>query len=159
MDPISSFKAPRTDLSAEPVQVRPTPKSDVSFGEVMGRSAASLASGAQSAITHLPGGPVLAAAVRGANGGSSPQMATLGGSGGGGSVAAEGPGATPGGGSLPGGQAGNTMETALQSSADMNLYYLQLQESMATENRVYSAQSNVLKARHDTVKNAIGNIR
>ena len=41
----------------------------------------------------------------------------------------------------------------------MNLYYLELQERMATENRVFTAQSNVLKARHDTVKNAIGNVR
>jgi hypothetical protein len=41
----------------------------------------------------------------------------------------------------------------------MNLYFLRVQEAMAAENRAYSACSNVLKARHDTVKNAIGNIR
>ncbi|HEU4411101.1 MAG TPA: hypothetical protein VFS43_37960 [Polyangiaceae bacterium] len=68
---------------------------------------------------------------------------------------AEGPGAA---GASPEG-AGGSVETMLQSSAEMNLYYLQLQEAMSAENRVYSAQSNVLKARHDTVKNAIGNIR
>jgi len=30
---------------------------------------------------------------------------------------------------------------------------------MSEESRSYSAISNVLKARHDTMKNAIGNIR
>ena len=37
--------------------------------------------------------------------------------------------------------------------------YLQLQEQISAENRQFSTLSNVLKARHDTVKNAIGNIR
>jgi hypothetical protein len=41
----------------------------------------------------------------------------------------------------------------------MNLYFLQIQEAVNQENRTYSALSNVLKAEHDTVKNAIGNIR
>jgi hypothetical protein len=39
------------------------------------------------------------------------------------------------------------------------MYYLKLQEQMSAESRSYSAISNVLKARHDTMKNAIGNIR
>ena len=47
----------------------------------------------------------------------------------------------------------------LSHNADMNLYYLQLQEQISAESRAYSTMSNVLKARHDTVKNAIGNIR
>lgn len=41
----------------------------------------------------------------------------------------------------------------------MNLYYLELQEQISAENRAYTTLSNVMKARHDTVKNAIGNIR
>jgi len=52
-----------------------------------------------------------------------------------------------------------SLEGSLASSQDMNLYFLQIQEAMAAENRAYTACSNVLKARHDTVKNAIGNIR
>jgi len=51
------------------------------------------------------------------------------------------------------------METALAQSQEMNLYFLELQERVAAENRAYTTMSNVLKARHDTVKNAIGNIR
>jgi hypothetical protein len=51
------------------------------------------------------------------------------------------------------------IETALSQTANQNLYFLELQERMSAESRNYSAISNVLKARHDTVKNAIGNIR
>ena len=47
----------------------------------------------------------------------------------------------------------------MSQDADQNMYYLQLQEQMSQESRNYSAISNVLKARHDTMKNAIGNIR
>jgi hypothetical protein len=47
----------------------------------------------------------------------------------------------------------------LSSEGDQALYYLQLQQRISAESRAYTALSNVLKARHDTVKNAIGNIR
>jgi hypothetical protein len=63
-----------------------------------------------------------------------------------------------GGGAGPAGES-SSVEGALAQSQEFNLYYLQLQEQLAAENRAYSAMSNVLKARHDTVKNAIGNIR
>jgi hypothetical protein len=58
----------------------------------------------------------------------------------------------------PGGE-GSSVEGALAQSQEFNLYYLQLQEQLSAENRAFSAVSNVLKTRHDTVKNAIGNIR
>jgi hypothetical protein len=57
------------------------------------------------------------------------------------------------------GTEGSSVEGALQQSQEFNLYYLQLQEQLSAENRAFSAMSNVLKTRHDTVKNAIGNIR
>jgi hypothetical protein len=40
-----------------------------------------------------------------------------------------------------------------------NLQYLQLQETMQNENRQYTMVSNIMKTKHDTVKNSIGNIR
>jgi len=52
-----------------------------------------------------------------------------------------------------------SIEGALTQSQDMNLYFIELQERIAAENRAFTTYSNVLKARHDTVKNAIGNIR
>ncbi|HWZ87365.1 MAG TPA: hypothetical protein VNW92_00910, partial [Polyangiaceae bacterium] len=51
------------------------------------------------------------------------------------------------------------VQQMMSQDADQNMYYLQLQEQMSQESRSYSAISNVLKARHDTMKNAIGNIR
>jgi hypothetical protein len=40
-----------------------------------------------------------------------------------------------------------------------NLQYLQLQQQMQNENRSYTAVSNIMKTKHDTVKNSISNIR
>ena len=46
-----------------------------------------------------------------------------------------------------------------ETQMSFNLQYLQLQNSMQNENRQYTAISNILKTKHDTVKNSIGNIR
>jgi hypothetical protein len=40
-----------------------------------------------------------------------------------------------------------------------NLQYLQLQSAMQNDNRQYTAVSNIMKTKHDTVKNTISNIR
>jgi hypothetical protein len=52
---------------------------------------------------------------------------------------------------------------AIKEMSDMqmsfNLQYLQLQEQMQSDNRQFTAVSNVLKTKHDTVKNSISNIR
>jgi hypothetical protein len=40
-----------------------------------------------------------------------------------------------------------------------NLQYLQLQSQIQHENRSYTAISNIMKIKHDTVKNSISNIR
>jgi hypothetical protein len=50
------------------------------------------------------------------------------------------------------------VNSALQQSANLNMYYLQLQMQVDGQNRAYTAQSNILKAEHDGAKNAIGNI-
>jgi hypothetical protein len=133
--------------------------------------------GAEQAMTMLPGGPVMALALRGAPAVPMPMRtmdgtATLGGGGiAGTSVgaqhlrvgSAEGPG-TPAGGVDPvtgqpvgGGEQGG-IESSLQQSQEMNLYYLQIQETVNAQNRSFTALSNVIKAEHDTVKTAIGNI-
>ncbi|MFL5742491.1 MAG: hypothetical protein ACJ75B_19870 [Flavisolibacter sp.] len=40
-----------------------------------------------------------------------------------------------------------------------NLQYLQLQNQMQNENRSYTAVNNIMKRKHDTVKNSISNVR
>jgi len=154
----------RLDVVATESAPRVTPPSGVPFKDMVSRGAGALLRGAEAAVTSLPGAPIVAAAVR-PGGGSPGSIRPLGAgstsfvppSTGGVSGTAENPAAT-GTGGAPGAEAGS-VESALAQSQEFNLYYLQLQEQLAAENRQYSAMSNVLKARHDTVKNAIGNIR
>jgi hypothetical protein len=46
-----------------------------------------------------------------------------------------------------------------ETQMSFNLQYLQLQSQMQHENRTYTAVSNIMKTKHDTVKNSISNIR
>jgi len=146
---------------------RTTPKGP-GFGAVLA-TARPILKGAEAVATVLPGGPLVAAAVK--------APATMSGPGYGaapyGGAPITGAPLTPrmpssGGAPAPGGApdpvaaAGSehpNVENVLADSQAFNLYYLQLQEQISAENRSYTTMSNVLKARHDTVKNAIGNIR
>jgi hypothetical protein len=158
-------------------RVTPTqPKTQ--FKEVLAQTAVR---GAEQAMTMLPGGPVMALALRGAPAVPMP-MRTMDGTTtlGSGSIAgtslggqslrvgtgsAEGPGtpSTSGGvdpitgQAVSSGEAGG-IDASLQQSQEMNLYYLQIQEAVNAQNRSFTALSNVIKAEHDTVKTAIGNI-
>ena len=105
----------------------------------------------------------MAVALRGATGSTTAtHTLSAGGSGMGGMSRPEGPGATSGG--TPGtgattGAGEGGVESSLQQAQQMNMYYLQIQEQVNAQNRTFSTLSNVLKAEHDTVKTAIGNIR
>ena len=46
-----------------------------------------------------------------------------------------------------------------ESSMSFNLQFLGLQDHMQAENRQLIAVSNIMKTKHDTVKNSISNIR
>jgi hypothetical protein len=152
------------------VKGRATPKG-ASFGTVLA-GARPILKGAEAVATVLPGGPLVAAAVKGTTamsgpgGGYGPGYAGVkpGGVGMAPRIPIGGAAPAPGGAPDPtaaaaaGGDA-PPIEGILADSQAFNLYYLQLQEQISAENRQYSALSNVLKARHDTVKNAIGNIR
>ncbi len=165
---------------------RATPKGP-GFGAVVA-GARPILKGAEAVASVLPGGPLVAAALKAPQAMSGPGAGYGGGYGGGygykpggttmapripvAGVGAPFPGApigatptvsgmgVPGAtGGVPGSPGGEGIEGVLADSQAFNMYYLQLQEEISAENRQYSALSNVLKARHDTVKNAIGNIR
>ena len=53
----------------------------------------------------------------------------------------------------------NATKAMQETQMSFNLQYLQLQNSMQNENRQYTAVSNIMKTKHDTVKNSISNIR
>jgi hypothetical protein len=141
----------------------------VQFSEVLSGGARALVQGAQAAMRALPGGPVVVAAVRGGGLGPAATRAAngLGSSG----AAPEGPSAM-GAGALGAGAAmlpltggsstavagDGSVESSLAQSQQMNLYYLQVQEQVNSENRTFTLLSNVLEIEHNTAKSAIGNI-
>ncbi|HEX2871485.1 MAG TPA: hypothetical protein VHP33_09520 [Polyangiaceae bacterium] len=159
---------PGTGVTATASAARVTAAPGQPFKAMMSAGKNAILSGAESAVTRLPGGPILAAALRPSAGDVGPAQTGAGGAaalGGVGSSTPEGAAGTAG---IGGGQGGGTaasgtenggVEAALNQSANQNLYFIEIQERISAESRSYSAISNVLKARHDTVKNAIGNIR
>jgi hypothetical protein len=144
------------NVVAAPTATRRTAAPATPFKNVMNASAAAVVNGANHAVRRLPGGPILAAAMTpgavAAPGGVSTSSLPAGTTPGSGVTA----GAASG---QPGAAGGTPIESVLSENANQNLYFLQLQEQISAESRAYSAASNILKARHDTVKNAIGNIR
>ena len=153
---------PSPDVLATATAPRVTPAPARPFQQVMSASSAAIVSGAEAAVSHLPGGPILAAAMRptGSVGAvaTAPAFSATGPTGTAAASPALGTSGVPG---VTGstGTGDPTMDQMVSQDADQNLYYLKLQEQMSEESRSYSAISNVLKARHDTMKNAIGNIR
>jgi hypothetical protein len=159
----------RAQVVAATTAPRPTPRpARVKFAEVLARGAAGVVHGAEAAMKNLPGAPLMAVAIRSAGGGSGalpvgrgfggPAMGT-GGGGVGGAASAEGPGGAGATGAAGTGAEGGGVEGSLAQAQEMNMYYLQIQEAVNAQNRTFSALSNVMKAEHDTVKTAIGNIR
>ena len=53
----------------------------------------------------------------------------------------------------------NATRQMQETQMSFNLQYLQLQSQMQHENRSYTAVSNIMKTKHDTVKNSISNVR
>jgi len=160
---------PGTGVSASASAARVTAAPARPFSAALSAGASAILNGAEQAVTRLPGGPILAAALRPAAAGVSIAQAGAGGSAGA-SLAPEGTAGTAGsaasataGAASSGVAAGSGdsggIEAALNQSANQNLYFMEIQERISAESRSYSTISNVLKARHDTVKNAIGNIR
>lgn len=152
---------PAPILDSTPTAPRTTALPTRPFQSMLNAGAGAVVTGAEAAVTKLPGGAVLAAALRP----TSPTLSFPGASVAG-SPAAPAP-QTPEGypassGGTPGASTGAgdpSMESLLSQDANQNLYYIQLQERMSAENRFYTAYSNVLRVRHDSMKNAIGNLR
>ena len=153
-----------TGVSGLPSAARVTAPAGQPFSALIGASAGAILSGAEQAVTRLPGGPILAAALRPTASNVGPAVVSapgaVGTGAGLGSVTPEGSAGTAGNlGGAPAGAENAGVEAALTQSANQNMFFLDLQERISAESRSYSAMSNVLKTRHDTVKNAIGNIR
>ncbi len=148
MDPSSSIV--RSGITSVPTTPRPTPTPPrVSFAAVLSAGGKGLMTSANFAAGLLPGGPMIATAIRSSTGSIAGSVSPSGQTG---TFTAEGSAAA----SAP---AQSSVESSLQQSQEMNLYYLQIQEAVNAQNRSFTTLSNVLKAEHETVKTAIGNIR
>lgn len=122
------------------------------FREALGRSAGQLVAGVEQVASFVPGGPVVTAAIRGAAGGSGVGSSSQGLS----SSPETSGGATAGAsGTGPDGSAVGSL--ADQSNQAMQL--LELQHALAMEQQRVQTISNVMKARHDSNKAVIGNLR
>ncbi|MCL2777033.1 MAG: hypothetical protein FWD73_03440 [Polyangiaceae bacterium] len=181
MDNSNSISA-RPDVSIATTTPRVTPTQPrTQFKEVLSQS---LVRSAETAMKVLPGAPLMAVALRGASGAAPSIGVPLSGTGSSMSVRSatpEGPvSLTNASATTTGSSVGSTLtgslssatgatntsttgsgsiESSLQQSQEMNLYYLQIQETVNQQNRSFTTVSNVLKTEHDTVKNAIGNLR
>ncbi len=161
----SSSISARPDVAVAQTAPRVTPTPPrTAFKEVIGQT---VVGSAEAAMKMLPGSPLMAVAIRGATGQSGSALgvpmtshAALQ------SRSAEGPtvaasssgiGGAVGGVATAGGDGG--VEQSLAQGQDRNVYYLELQQRINAENQSFTAVSNVMKAEHDTVKTAIGNIR
>ena len=135
--------APSTERKAEPGR----------FGAALTSAAGEVASGIASSVAlaapFVPGGAVLAGALRVA---SRPTLPAGASAGAGGAAAPGGAGAGSGGDIL---EATRALQAAAQT---FNLQYLQLQEAMQRESREFTALTNVMKVKHDSAKAAINNI-
>ena len=143
---------PHATVEGDRTAARVTPAPTRPFRQVLDAGAGAVISGAESATRQLPGGPILAAAFRTP---SNPGISESASASPARDATPEGPAGTASGSTWEGTLAGG----GITSEGDQALYYLQLQERISAESRAYTALSNVMKARHDTVKNAIGNIR
>ncbi|HWP09088.1 MAG TPA: hypothetical protein VNN72_25270 [Polyangiaceae bacterium] len=152
-------QGPAPLVHADPAAYRSTAQPTRPFQAVMTAGAAAVIGGAEAAVQRLPGGPILAAAFRPQSaqpvltGGGAPATTPEGYP-----VAGSGTGVT-GAGVAGAGNGTGSLDGMLDQNQDKNLYYIALQEKISAENRLYSAYSNVLRVRHETMKNAIGNFR
>lgn len=138
-------------VAAGPTAPRTTDQPTRPFQAVLRASASAVVESAEAVVRSLPGGPILAAAFRPTSGAAPTGLAAPG------TPVATTPEGVP----LPGGSSTGSpeVESMLGDHSDKNLYYIVLQERISAENRQYTAYSNVLRARHETMKNAIGNFR
>jgi len=143
--------APTTERKAEPGR----------FGEALRSAASAAASGVATSVAlaapFVPGGPVLAGAVRAA---AAPALASAARSAAAGTIGGTtaGTAGTTGAAGDAGGDVLEATRTLQQQAQTFNLQYLQLQEAMQRESREFTSLTNVMKVKHDSAKAAINNI-
>jgi hypothetical protein len=147
-----------SNTTLAPTATRVTPAPARPFSSVLQAGASAVVDGAEAAAQRLPGGPLVSAALR-------PGFRSSAVSGSLGTPTVSGSLGTPTEAVPLDASASSTVDAGgdpmavIQAQSDNALYFLRLQQRIQDENRTYSTLSNVLKARHETMKNAISNLR
>ena len=166
-------------LEIDATRTRQTDKPTTPFRDVLTGGVSLLMSGAEVA-THVVAGPVMAAAVHDARVGALSAMSSTGAPGGGPMGVAGGVGGTGGspasalGAATAGlgagpvaamstsGQPGSDMasvQAMMQDGQSSNMQLLAMQQQIQDESQRFSTVSNVMRAKFDTAKAAVSNIR
>jgi hypothetical protein len=142
-----------TRLEIDATRARQTERPTAPFRSVLAGGVSLLMTGAEVA-THVVGGPVLAAAVHDARVGATNAVA---------GTAVGGPAAVgppPAALAAAAGNSGTSnMEAMMQQGHASNLQLLALQQQVQQESQRFTTVSNVMRAKHDTAKAAVSNIR
>jgi hypothetical protein len=142
-------------LEIDATRARQTERPATPFRSVLAGGVSLLMTGAEVA-THVVAGPVLAASVHDARVGATSAIA-------GGGVAGPAGGTTGAAALAAGGATGNpemaNVEAMMQQGQVSNLQLLALQQQVQQENQQFTTVSNVMRAKHDTAKAAVSNIR
>jgi len=140
-------------MEIETTRARQTERPATPFRTVLAGGVSMLMRGAEVA-THVVGGPILAAAVHDARVGTA--AAAIGGAPVGGPAGIAGA-TVPGAGGPGGGM--STVDAMLSEGQASNMQLLALQQHIQQENQVFTTVSNVMRAKHDTAKAAVSNVR
>ncbi len=136
---------------------RQTDKPAAPFRDVLAGGVSLLMSGAELA-THVVAGPVMAAAVHDARVGAVTSIS--GGAGVGAAAAMPGALATGAAGApLSGASDMTNVQAMMQDGQSSNMQMLALQEQIQEESQRFTTVSNVMRAKYDTAKAAVSNIR
>jgi hypothetical protein len=144
-------------VQVDQARVRTTTQPQTPFANVLAGGANALLTGAEVAGGAI-GGPVVAAAIRQAR----TSVADTGGGGAGGVAGGAGSPMDSANGVVNAGSPSaeiQAMHAMNRESQSFNLQMLALQEEVQQENRRFTMLTNVVRARHDTAKGAISNIR
>jgi hypothetical protein len=136
--PVSTGQPADSQLQVAATRARQTERPPKPFHDVLAGGVSLLLSGAEVA-THVVAGPVMAAAVHDARVGATGALGTS---------ASAGTSGAPG-----------DVQSLVNDGQASNMQLLALQQQIQNDSQQFSTMSNVMRARYDTAKAAVSNIR
>jgi NAD(P)-dependent dehydrogenase (short-subunit alcohol dehydrogenase family) len=142
-------------LEIAPTRARQTERPPAPFRDVLAGGVSLLMSGAEVA-THVVAGPVMAAAVHDARIGA---VSSISGAPGGFGSPGVGTALEAAGTGTAGGGTPTSVQSLMQDGQSSNMQMLALQQQIQEESQRFTTVSNVMRAKYDTAKAAVSNIR